>query len=328
MNAPADKNHENKSQLVSSAHSKLKTTANTTFSFADNRPETIAQRKMQEWANNNLKVAQHTSFQAKSSETTFENLSIGNEGVIQKATYDDMDTMWQTEFQNETWLVTDDKDLLANYNEAKAQLPYVDFLNTPGADPHVDPNVVREDGRITIRFDRTNPNNWDPDFFVAAIIHELIHIANLRKYEKNSDPDETGLAFANFHLPEPESLVKKDGLAPNQVESIRSQLKILGQNWEDLYTTAENDNKKGLFTELIFKHLKDRIQYGGGKAIEETDTVLFDISFYLAIKELTTTDTFKFVKRLLREATDRRNTPGKKVSRVDAQAYWIQFWKW
>ncbi len=328
MQTHADKNQENQSRAIANTVSQNKSNSKSTFEFVDNRPETIAQRKLQVMANNSPQVNQLRAFQEMSNESYKENISIGNERIIQKATYDDIDTMWETEFKNETWLETDDVDLWANYDEATEQLPYVDFLNTPGVDPHVDPNVVREDGRSTIRFDRTNPNHWDPDFYVAAIIHELIHIANLRKYEKNADSAETGLAFANFHLPEPEGEARENGLAPNQVESIKTQLRVLGQNWEDLYTTANNDNIKGLFTEPIFKHLKDRIQYGGGKAIEETDTVLFDISFYLAKKELTNTDTYKFVKRLLREATNRRNTPGQKVRRVDAQAYWIQFWKW
>ena len=118
------------------------------------------------------------------------------------------------------------------------------------------------------------------------------------------------------------------GLTPNQWTSFNAQIKTLASNWMDLLTASEADTKKGLFTEKVGEHLRERIIYGGGKAMVENDTVLFDLTFYLEKKGLTKTTTYKLALRMLKEATDRRNKPGTDVRRVDAQAYWFQFWKW
>ena len=72
MNIHADKKQENKSQSVSIADSQIKSGGESTFQFADNRPEVVAQRKLQEMANNSLQVSQLRAFQdmANDSEQT------------------------------------------------------------------------------------------------------------------------------------------------------------------------------------------------------------------------------------------------------------------
>ncbi len=69
MNTYADKKQENKSQSVVDAVSQKRRVGESTFQFVDNRPEAIAQRKLQEIANNHpqaKKTAQLHSFIANS----------------------------------------------------------------------------------------------------------------------------------------------------------------------------------------------------------------------------------------------------------------------
>jgi hypothetical protein len=62
MNTHADKTQENKSQAVSAVDSQMQSSGVATFQFADNRPEAIAQRKLQEMANNSPQVSQLKAF--------------------------------------------------------------------------------------------------------------------------------------------------------------------------------------------------------------------------------------------------------------------------
>ena len=63
MNTHADKTQENESQSVSSDNSQIQIDGESTFQFEDKRPEAIAQRKLQEMANNSPKVSQLRTFQ-------------------------------------------------------------------------------------------------------------------------------------------------------------------------------------------------------------------------------------------------------------------------
>jgi len=64
MNTHADKNQENKSQAVSAVDSQMQR-SESTFQFVDNRPEAIAQRRLQEIANRSTKVKQLITLQKK-----------------------------------------------------------------------------------------------------------------------------------------------------------------------------------------------------------------------------------------------------------------------
>lgn len=64
MNTHADKTQENKSQSVANAVSQKQGGGESTFQFVDNRPEAIAQRKLQEMAKNSPQVKQLRTFQA------------------------------------------------------------------------------------------------------------------------------------------------------------------------------------------------------------------------------------------------------------------------
>lgn len=54
---------ENKSKSVSNRNSEAQNNGKSTFQFADNRPEAVTQKKMQQIANTNLYVSKHRSFQ-------------------------------------------------------------------------------------------------------------------------------------------------------------------------------------------------------------------------------------------------------------------------
>ena len=63
MNTHADKTQENKSQSDSNRESQMQSGGESTFQFVDNRPEAIAQRKLQEMSNNSTQVSQLMAFQ-------------------------------------------------------------------------------------------------------------------------------------------------------------------------------------------------------------------------------------------------------------------------
>lgn len=63
MTTNADKTQENKSQSVANAVSQKQSGGESTFQFVDNRPEAVAQRKLQKMSNNRPKVAQLRAFQ-------------------------------------------------------------------------------------------------------------------------------------------------------------------------------------------------------------------------------------------------------------------------
>ena len=64
MNTHADKTQENKSQAVSTMDSQMQSGGESTFQFVDNRPEAIAQRKLQEMANNSPQARQTAQLQS------------------------------------------------------------------------------------------------------------------------------------------------------------------------------------------------------------------------------------------------------------------------
>ncbi|MBK6265094.1 DUF4157 domain-containing protein [Marivirga sp. S37H4] len=64
MNTHADKIQENKSQPVSASVSQMQGSSESTFQFVDNRPEAIAQRKLQEVADNSPQTMQLRALQA------------------------------------------------------------------------------------------------------------------------------------------------------------------------------------------------------------------------------------------------------------------------
>lgn len=64
MNIHVDKTENNKSHAVANAVSQKQNGGESSFQFADNRPEAIAQRKLQEMANNTQKAKETTQLQS------------------------------------------------------------------------------------------------------------------------------------------------------------------------------------------------------------------------------------------------------------------------
>ena len=64
MNTHADKSQENKSQSVANDVSQKQSGSESTFQFVDNRPEAVAQRKLQEMANNSPQAKQAAQLQS------------------------------------------------------------------------------------------------------------------------------------------------------------------------------------------------------------------------------------------------------------------------
>lgn len=63
MKTHADKTQENKCQTVANANSQKKSGSESTFQFVDNRPEAVAQRKLQAMADNSPQVKQLRAFE-------------------------------------------------------------------------------------------------------------------------------------------------------------------------------------------------------------------------------------------------------------------------
>jgi hypothetical protein len=63
MNIHADKTRENRSQSVANNLSQKNSDSESTFQFVDNRPEAIAQRKLQDMANNSPQGSQLKAYQ-------------------------------------------------------------------------------------------------------------------------------------------------------------------------------------------------------------------------------------------------------------------------
>lgn len=66
MNAHADKTQENRSQSVAKEVRQMNSNHESTFQFVDNRPETLAQRKLQEMANESLQTKPFVPLETKS----------------------------------------------------------------------------------------------------------------------------------------------------------------------------------------------------------------------------------------------------------------------
>jgi hypothetical protein len=80
MNTHADKIQKNKSLSVANAVSQKQSGGESEFQFVDNRPEAIAQRKLQEMASNSPQVLQLKAFQ-KTANIKKQSLSIQNDSV-------------------------------------------------------------------------------------------------------------------------------------------------------------------------------------------------------------------------------------------------------
>ena len=249
----------------------------------------------------------------------------GNQVAIQRVTYTTMENMWNDIVYRQDWwkkqsainslyatlLMTIQSDLVTeNYALAAEQLGKVDFVHIDGKQPEVDPARKTESGRIAIVLDKSNPMAWDIKFFCAAIVHELLHVANLAYANSGAPANPKGgqkSDYLNLHLPSSD---------PERQIFFDRQFLVLRSNWIKLdeLLNADKDNK--LIADKQFDHLEWRIGYGSTDPTLENDTVLFDLVFYMSAYGVEDTKTFAFAEKMLKECTERRKQPGKEAEKL------------
>jgi len=84
MNTYAEKIQKSKGQSISDSNSQTQSNATSTFQLVNNRPEAIAQRKLQEIANNSQRVSQLKTFQDMSNDSLRAKKATQPQTVIQK----------------------------------------------------------------------------------------------------------------------------------------------------------------------------------------------------------------------------------------------------
>jgi hypothetical protein len=266
-----------------------------------------------------------------------DNLLRQNESVgaapVQRVVYPTMAAMWGAVHPAYALAnIANDSTLNSLYHDAEAQLPNVDFQQVGGMAPQIASTPLAAQP-YRIDWDTAANLGHDNHFFAGEIIHELAHAASSQQYTRNG-ANQGDLIWVNMNLPAPVGVVNPlTGLAPNQLLAAQNQRQTLINNWNDLDAEALVDSNAGTLTAGQYAHISGRIQYAGATSDLHNETVLGDIMYYLLANNLENCRTYKFAKRMLKEANDRRqngfwSNQGTNVRRVDRQAWWFQFWKW
>lgn len=226
-----------------------------------------------------------------------------------------------------------DATLRALFTDAENQLPLTDFIlnggvgNAAAADgnPAFNPLLPRGPGNPPFRL-QYRPTHAsavaDPNYLISAILHELIHVST----EENYGGAPHGYHWLNVQLP--------PGLAtPAAVGAeVAAQENRLVQNLNDAIAVAAGDATLAGFPGLQAHIINRLTNYSLLNPDVHYDTVLADLMAYMQLNGATNGPTFKFIRRMVKESTDRRlNAPWwgtKRTRRVDRNAWWFQFWKW
>lgn len=109
MNTHADKTQENKNQSVANEVSQKQSSGESVFQFVDNRPEAVAQRKLQRMANNSQRANQFAQLQVMagkySTQQTMQKQT--NDNAIQKYSF-------ESRLEHHGWSVQNDFALIKN----------------------------------------------------------------------------------------------------------------------------------------------------------------------------------------------------------------------
>lgn len=247
--------------------------------------------------------------------------------VVQRVIYPDMNTALAAVLGQAGPDITQfDSSLQTLFNEAAEFLPHTDFIADgqlqraaeASKNPNAPPDYLLE----------YNPNWNDREYLVSSILHELIHASTDQYYDKG------GLAQGpNGEIPEFVNVNFPDGLGGNQPAinaEMRTQRLVLEANLRDAVYVATNDNGVGNQLKL---HILDRLNnYALAQPMVHYDTVLADIMAYMQLHNATATDTFRFIKRMVDESTNRRtHYPAwgiRRARRVDRKTWSLTFWKW
>ncbi|KFI10736.1 MULTISPECIES: hypothetical protein [Vibrio] len=242
-------------------------------------------------------------------------------GVVQKTRYNDLDGLLDsTPF-------TLNRDKLSNVvkshlSEAQEFMQYVDFKHSDEAQMEIDPNIIRQDGLITVNYDKDNAKGLEEDVYVGQLIHELIHVANRKRYKPNNARMDDTYINLNISPHDGNSRIKKDrnneyyGWNGTQISDHKKQTLTLKNNIEELGNALEWD--KDEMSEDQYRHILYRLGYASSKPHLEYDTVLFDIAYYMEKQNLKDTNMYEDVIQLLTEAQDRRQKGGAATERTKA----------
>ncbi|HWU85644.1 MAG TPA: DUF4157 domain-containing protein [Kofleriaceae bacterium] len=253
--------------------------------------------------------------------------------VIQRAVHNNMTAMWQAVSNAfNANVINADSVLKQIYDDAALQLTDCNFnqVNKRSPDITYTPNANQP---FRIDWDTATNLNLDADYFVAAFIHELSHAACSRQYRRNGYNQDLFI-YANLNLPAAIGQVDQHtGMAQNQLTSYRNQIQTLDDNWGDLEQEEAIDYQSNTLTQTQHQHVYGRIQYARGTLFVHNDPVLADIMYYLRAKNRHNSRAYKFARRMLKEANDRRtngtwSSAGTEVRRVDRAASSCNFFVW
>jgi hypothetical protein len=214
-----------------------------------------------------------------------------------------------------------DADLRALFADGANQLPVTDVVanNALGrvAEAGINPNPPPA---YLLEYDPTWP---DQQFLIASVLHELLHVSVDRNYERGGLGGGAGLDFANINFPA--------GLAGAAIGAeMTAQDAVLTDNLNDAVAVATADTTLAGPMQI---HILNRLNnYALVQPGVHYDTVLADIMAYMELNGVTAGATYNFIRRLVRESTDRRlNAPLwgiKRARRVDRNASWYQLLSW
>ncbi|MEO5645302.1 MAG: CFI-box-CTERM domain-containing protein [Bacteroidia bacterium] len=318
MNTHTNKSPENTTHSAAEEVSQ-KQQSNAASQFADNRPETAAQRKMQQ-------LAEHYSsrvpslLQAANNQHVSEN-NKSDSPVIQRVIYPNMPTMWAavipgTPVATVTNIINQSPALQQAYNDCAANLASMDFLQAAGTQPNAatDPNVGGDydinyglHGTLAAPYD-------DLQQFVGAMLHEMMHISTAVQYNQNAAVG--GIAnIANMNLPAAVGAVLNPlmGLDAAQIVVMHAQLATMDQNWTNLTNEIIAEHTNGTISDaqrdfLIGpNNLTGKLGYAQGiLPLSHYDTVLTELIYYFINQGLNNSRTGQYTERLLAEANARR----------------------
>lgn len=246
----------------------------------------------------------------------------GRAAVVQRVIYANVEALLAAVWPGGAGPVPDvttfSVDLQALFADAASQLPLTDVLHTPGlgriAEAGINPAAPPP---YLCEYD---PAMGTPEFLVASILHELLHVSTQENYRKNGIVSD----FLNMNLPP--GLAIPAGVA----NEINAQMQILDNNLIDAVAVVTAD---GALPALVQAHVLNRLNnYARPMPSVHYDTVLADILAFMELHGVNSGPAFTFITRLVRESTDRRLVNPwwgtKTARRVDRNTPAWHFWKW
>ncbi len=304
----------------------------------DARPAVVAQRALADGLNARATVRGQAHLQAALDQAQAPRSTLqakASTEVVQRVIYNDVGTLLSDALggqQNVPALGQGDSDLRALWADAEAQLAVTDVVAVEGLDRTARARPT-PDGLHPYLLEY-NPDADDADWLTSSILHELIHVSTAENYDQREGRQLT--PWLNLNLPpglvqddqEDEDL-ENQPLVPQAVgQEVEAQQDVLEQNLDDLEQVVRGDGDVADPNWVL-----ERIEYARGSGSHlHYDTVLADVQSYLNLRGDTDNPTYAFVRRLSREATDRRLVAPwwgtKSARRVERDARWYEFWKW